>query len=327
MSARDLYRHPFIALAAGLLLSNHAIATVFVYEFDAVTYSNLAGNYGTVNSGENLTGILTVDDSLPLHQALISIRVSHATKGTVLSTGGNIQVLNDYFVADLVRYFGNTFATGSLGGVSSNGGITLQLAGPITTIANNDLPTDLGIINALAAGEPNPGDGVIVCLPAEDPPRNTLELCDNVATIITFRLADTIVEIEINGGNPLHPHHDGSDPNPSTPRGELPDDRITVAVMGANTGTGDPINFDATQIDPSSVRFGPNAASDSDLTASISDVDNDGNQDATFDFKTSETGINCGESQTSATLYGTADSKPFNGTNLFTDECDAVCHN
>ena len=61
-------------------------------------------------------------------------------------------------------------------------------------------------------------------------------------------------------------------------------------------------NFDATTIDPLTVKFGPNGATESHGRGHIEDVDNDGDQDLVLHFKTQETGISCGE--TSASLIG-----------------------
>lgn len=77
--------------------------------------------------------------------------------------------------------------------------------------------------------------------------------------------------------------------NPSQSRGA-----IRVAILTTDT-------FDATQVDPQSVRFGPAEASA--VGHKIKDADRDGDQDLVLQFKITKTGIECGD--TSASLTGT----------------------
>jgi len=120
-------------------------------------------------------------------------------------------------------------------------------------------------------------------------------------------------------GNRIHTNHDGT--------GAL-NDVIQVGVLGSMMSAGDPIDFDATDVAPASVRFGPSPgaidpASTPDLNVN---VDHDGIDDATFEFLTSDVGISCGE--TSATLTGeTTGGQPFEGTDSIQTQCNAACHN
>ena len=90
----------------------------------------------------------------------------------------------------------------------------------------------------------------------------------------------------------------GSDENPvnTKSKGVIP-----VAVYSTE-------DFDATTIDPLSVTFGPNGATESHGTGHIEDVNGDGLDDLVLHFKTQETGIAKGD--TEATLTGTT----FDGT-------------
>jgi hypothetical protein len=65
--------------------------------------------------------------------------------------------------------------------------------------------------------------------------------------------------------------------------------------------------FDATTVDPLSVRFGPKGAKEAHKKGHIEDVNHDGEPDLVLHFKTQATGIQCG--QTSASLTG----KTFDG--------------
>jgi len=128
------------------------------------------------------------------------------------------------------------------------------------------------------------------------------------------------VELEVNDGRPLHPHHDGSD---SAVNGL--NDPITVAVLGQSIAAGDSRDFDASRVEVASVRFGPAGAQDTDQSAQNYDADGDSVVDAEYDFLTGDTGIACDD--TSATLIGeTIDGEPVQGFSEVDTECDAGCH-
>jgi hypothetical protein len=94
----------------------------------------------------------------------------------------------------------------------------------------------------------------------------------------------------------------GSDPNPVNPKSK---GVIPVAVLGS-------IDFDATQIDFSTVKFGLAEAPPAH-DGHVEDVNDDGFMDMMFHFKVQATGIVCGE--TEATLTGaTFGGIQFNGT-------------
>lgn len=94
----------------------------------------------------------------------------------------------------------------------------------------------------------------------------------------------------------------GSDPNSVNPRSK---GVIPVAVLGS-------MDFDTTQIDVSTVVFGP-AETSPVHGGHIEDVNEDGFMDMVLHFKTWETGIACGD--TGATLNGeTHGGNPFTGT-------------
>jgi probable HAF family extracellular repeat protein len=79
----------------------------------------------------------------------------------------------------------------------------------------------------------------------------------------------------------------GSAPNSVNPRSH---GVIPVAILTTD-------DLDATTVNPQSVRFGPNSATEAHGRSHIEDVNNDGRPDAVFHFRTDETGIKCGDTE------------------------------
>jgi len=104
----------------------------------------------------------------------------------------------------------------------------------------------------------------------------------------------------------------GSDPNSINLKSK---GIIPVAILSTN-------EFDAGQVNPDTVTFGPNNASEFHKVPHMEDVDGDGDYDQVFHFKTQETGIACGD--TEATLTGeTFDGTQISGTDTIkTVGCD-----
>jgi hypothetical protein len=101
----------------------------------------------------------------------------------------------------------------------------------------------------------------------------------------------------------------GSDPNTINP---LSKGVIPVAILSID-------NFDATQVDTSSVEFGPGRAKETHGQGHVEDVDGDAVPDMMLHFETQETGIQCGD--TEATLTG----ETFGGEKLMgTDSIQTV---
>ncbi len=94
----------------------------------------------------------------------------------------------------------------------------------------------------------------------------------------------------------------GSYPNSINPKSQ---GVIPVAILTT-------ASFDATTVDPASVRFGPGGAAEAHGTGHIEDVDGDGDNDMVLHFRTQATGIECGA--TSASLTGqTLGGQPIEG--------------
>jgi hypothetical protein len=98
----------------------------------------------------------------------------------------------------------------------------------------------------------------------------------------------------------------GGDTNPVNP---VSKGVISVAILTT-------ADFDATTVDPQTVTFGPAGAPEAHGRGHVEDVDQDGDVDLLFHFRTQETGLQPGD--TEACLAGeTLSGNPFQG-------CDAI---
>lgn len=87
---------------------------------------------------------------------------------------------------------------------------------------------------------------------------------------------------------------------------------VRVAILTTSVADGEAADFDAWDVDPSTVVFGPLGAAPHSH-AQAEDVDDDGDLDMVLRFRIPTTGIACGD--TEATLSGeTLDGKSFAAT-------------
>ena len=97
---------------------------------------------------------------------------------------------------------------------------------------------------------------------------------------------------------------------------------LTIAVLTTRTDAGETQDFDATRVDPLSVRLGTSGATIVVRSMSeLEDVDGDGDEDLVLHFRGQTTGLQCGDTQ--LTIDGrTEESMSFSAVaDIATPEC------
>jgi hypothetical protein len=293
------------------LVQTHAIRAVIVYDPDRlsrnliITNGTISGNTadtrggGVVNSRNDLTL-----SNLTLIRTLVS--------GNTAPVGP--EIFNDgAVVADSHNLFGvngnagvEGFSPGPTDVVPPAGFRLPDILDPI--LADNGGPTQT---HALVPGSPAIDAGGRVCLDADGDPLTTdqrgqprpvdgngdgIAACDIGAFELQPRARTVALDIK-----------PGTVPNPINPKSH---GVIPVAILTTST-------FDATTVDPMSVRFGPRGAKEAHNKGHIEDVNRDGEPDLVLHFKIQATGITCGD--TSASLTGeTRDGDPIQGSDAIT---------
>jgi len=101
---------------------------------------------------------------------------------------------------------------------------------------------------------------------------------------------------------------------------------IPVGILSSSIAAGDSVDFDATTVDPVTLRFGFGEGENQLSAPFFADHNGDGLIDSTTEFLTEESGIMCGDTEVS--LAGeTLDGIEFMGTDVIeTVNCDVSCH-
>ncbi len=193
--------------------------------------------------------------------------------GLTLGPDGNVYAACP-FTSEVVRYDGTTGA--SMGAFVPSGGGGLNYGTDVTFGPDGDLYVASCFGQQILRYDGVTGDFKSVVA--------------NTATsgygpvMLAFRPLE-VVEVHID----IKP---GSFPNSINPRSK---GVIPVAILTTPT-------FDATTVDPLSVMFGPNGATEAHGRGHIEDADGDGDNDLVLHFRTQATGVQCGD--TSASLTG-----------------------
>jgi arylsulfatase A len=151
-------------------------------------------------------------------------------------------------------------------------------------------------------------------------------------TVTSFRVTCVIFAVLISG----HAFADGSaallDIRPGNPANSVDtktgSKSIHVAILNTETSDGDAFNFDTTEVDLATVRFGVGLASPDPnfLPDAIRDVDGDGDADLDLVFPVQEAGIVCDD--TTATLTGRMTGGiEFSGNGAIAASDCPGCHN
>jgi hypothetical protein len=98
---------------------------------------------------------------------------------------------------------------------------------------------------------------------------------------------------------------------------------INVAVLSTSVADGDDEDFDATQVNPDTLKFGIGEAPNVGVPR-VTDVDNDGDNDVIFAFNTQDTGIVCGDTEASLTGKTYSGSLFAGVDSVVTAECTPV---
>lgn len=323
---------PDPASASGVTVGPNADGvTIFCMEFA----SALTGAGGTVNLVTGNIGWAT----LAVNSNIISGYVS-ATPEPITWT------LNDVTTADGASWTG-TFAYDALINTYYSINIVTTLGGaqnPFDTLSGDyflgvgcpDPATASGVtVGANAEGvtifcmnfaSPLTNAGGTVNLVAGDLGWATLGVSSDITGGYVTAQLPIQAQIEVTSFSDtdvVHPHHNGRQGSSGT----FPDDLIEVTVLSSSTSVGDPVDLDATDIDKASLQFGPGSGAPTATAVTNNDVDLDGLNDATFEFQTSASALEC--TDTEATLTGelVTSGEQFEGTDSITPDCDALCHN
>jgi hypothetical protein len=253
--------------------------------------------------------------------------------GLFNSSGGRVTITNSTIRENMAGF---VFGSADGGGISNDGGI-LQLqntivagntafgafgmgpdcSGTITSLGNNligdptdcainlkptDLTGDPGLGSLVGAGEGDlagtdhypvlAGSAVIgranpaACLQTDQLGNFRVGVCDMGA--VEFR-GPVVVTVDVR------PQGDGNRINPNSSKD------TTVAIFSVN-------GFDATTVDPKTVRFGATGIEAAPVHVAQRDVDGDGDRDMVLRFEIQDTGIRCGD--VSAVLTGQISSGP-----------------
>lgn len=114
-----------------------------------------------------------------------------------------------------------------------------------------------------------------------------LAVTDNASGDVSVLINDTFAAMLVTID--IRPRSDANKINPNSTK------KINVAILSGN-------GFDATTVDPNTVRFGATGTEAAPVHVARRDVDRDGDRDMVLRFQIQDTGIKCGD--TSAFLSG-----------------------
>jgi hypothetical protein len=273
---------------------------------------NLGGSVEIVNStiAKNSAGGALGDGGGGLFNSgggQVSITNSTIRENETFEGGGGIE--NDGGTVRLQ----NTIVAGNT--VGSGGSVRSDCIGTITSLGNNFIgdPADCDINLQPSDLTGDPGLGTLVEFGEDDAPGKVFYPV-LAGSVVINRANSAACPKQDQLGNPrvgtcdigaiefqgrmlvsvdVRPRRDANRINPNSSQ------NINVAVFSAK-------GFDATTLDPNTVRFGGTGTEAAPINNARRDVDGDGRQDLVARFRIQELGIQCGD--TSATLTGQTSS-------------------
>ena len=275
-----------VVFCIGACSLTHAATIEFSGQLDVILINDGGAIYSDVQTGTFFSG--AIDDAT--FDGVISDGAT-LTPFTEFGRGGmwteNDQIMDADEAMLINSLAGTSFVAGDLydeiemgGAASTSGGgeIEISLVFLLDPLAFDNNPVDYY--------PPNPDDILLVIF--------LIEELDEQEEVIYLALGG------VDWRFPLIDIKPGSDPNGINPRGE---GVIAVAILGS-------IDFDATQVDFTTVEFGPDRATPVH-DGHVKDVNTDGYPDFVMHFETLDTGIACGD--THATLIGSTVENAFIG--------------
>jgi hypothetical protein len=249
-----------------------------------ITSSTFARNAATFIGGGGIdnVGFLTLTNSTVAHNESISLAGAGLT-----NSGMGILTIQNSIIANNIGFFPpqnencsgpiislghNLFDPSGCTGLSSS--VTDLIADPGLGAFIDDAPPGGGHFPLLPGSVAiNAGDDT-AC-----PVRDQLGLprsgtCDIGS--VEFQGSRVLVSVDVR------PRSDANKINPNSTK------NINVAIISAN-------GFDATTVEPNTVRFGATGAEAAPVQIAIRDVDGDGDQDMVLRFQIPDTGITCGD--------------------------------
>ena len=204
------------------LLGGHAVSNMGTL---SIVNTTIAGNHSG-HSFERVGGVRNTGGSAKLQNSIIGHNSGQDCVGSIVSLGNNI--IGDPTSCDITLLSSDLTGDPGLGnftdnGAPGNGHFPLLETSPAIDTGNNDVCLSGSVLNKDQIGNPRIG------------------ICDIGA--IEFQPAVTVLPVALN----IRPGNANNNINPNS-NGVIP-----VAVLSTNT-------FDATTVDQTSVRFGPNQA-------------------------------------------------------------------
>jgi hypothetical protein len=274
------------------------------------------------NSGHSGGGLSNFDNMAIINSTIANNR-SGFFSGAGIENGGTLTITNSTISGNAAGFDVPIIIEGNGGGILAGGTVILlnsilalnsarrsgpDCAGSIISLGNNIIGDtsgcDIDLLSSDLVGDPGLGDFVDDGMPGRghfplNPVSQAIDagnsgFCPATDQLGLPRVGECdIGAIEFQGqllvSIDVRPRSDANKINPNSTN------NINVAIFSVN-------GFDATKVDPNTVRFGATGTEAAPIHVRRRDVDGDGDRDVVARFVIQDTGIKCGD--TSAILTG-----------------------